>query len=595
MNETRKEYSKETIRLQITDLQGKAIEGAEVELLGIGPKSSKKIILPNKTDSNGEVMFDSKKEFGDINRFEIRINHKDFYAYPKNRSRKVCKSYEYGHLCMQDFIRKVKFYFDEEYISISQYPNSPKSYKIQILPNPTQSIKQQVVQEEYYIKLETNKEILQIYKDSNLTQNSDYALYLQLNPINSASKSSNQTTEIYFNDKDSLKSFQKEIETIIELDGKKNIISNYTHKFIISNQTPDLIAKALQMINEFENRNVSGVFLDERLGDEEVIRQVVLELDQSRQWQGWKERLHKLKQYKDKLFEKEYIISTLRERVINLTKPPHNYTTQANIQSEQKKISDTTNSLYPDQGPTSLCGPATFFYCLLLDRPDLYVKCVIDLWERGEANIKNLHIKPSEDCKNPYSLIQKTLKDWADYINGVDWITLASLRDSENSIFDYDEADDKIAGITFEGELKSWFIKVGAELLFSNITYGLHINKNKLLQLVEYKQKYPQSHIISLINSGVLYNGDTTQIKGKNHWIVWNTSPQDSSKDIDSNTSDTASITQQVVSWGEINQNLTTIKIDEKNSRPPTLREYLEYQFGAMVFLPIPYELGESE
>ncbi|RAX56439.1 hypothetical protein CCZ01_09505 [Helicobacter monodelphidis] len=132
-------------------------------------------------------------------------------------------------------------------------------------------------------------------------------------------------------------------------------------------------------------------------------------------------------------------------------------------------------------------------------------------------------------------------------------------------------------------------------MLFSNITYGLHINKNKLLQLVEYKQKYPQSHIISLINSGVLYNGDTTQIKGKNHWIVWNTSPQDSSKDIDSNTSDTASITQQVVSWGEINQNLTTIKIDEKNSRPPTLREYLEYQFGAMVFLPIPYELGESE
>ncbi|RAX56441.1 hypothetical protein CCZ01_09515 [Helicobacter monodelphidis] len=31
------------------------------------------------------------------------------------------------------------------------------------------------------------------------------------------------------------------------------------------------------------------------------------------------------------------------------------------------------------------------------------------------------------------------------------------------------------------------------------------------------------------------------------------------------------------------------------NNPPPTLREYLKYQFGAMVFLPIPYNLGEYE
>ncbi|RDU58867.1 hypothetical protein CQA53_11790, partial [Helicobacter didelphidarum] len=161
------------------------------------------------------------------------------------------------------------------------------------------------------------------------------------------------------------------------------------------------------------------------------------------------------------LFDKNKIVEQLKQRVENL------------------RDGIPKNNLFPKQGPTSLCGPAAFFYCLLVDRPDLYVKCVIDLWERGEANIKNLHIKPSNDCKNPSSK-----NGSIGNINGVDWITLASLRDSENSIFDYDEADDQLAGITFEGKLKSWFIKVGAELLFSNITYGLHINKNKLLQLV---------------------------------------------------------------------------------------------------------------
>lgn len=318
------------------------------------------------------------------------------------------------------------------------------------------------------------------------------------------------------------------------------------HKFIVDYDVPDFIEKALQLIDNFENRDTHGVFSEERLA--------------------------KAKENSNP-FDKNLIIKTLKERMVNLVGSNY-HITNATLPA----INNPTESYYPDQGPTSLCGPAAFFYCLLIDRPDLYVKCVIDLWEKGEVKIKNLTIKPSEDCKKPKSLENDRYK-----INGIDWITLASLRDSKNIIFRYNEASDQAAGITLAGALKEWFLKVGAKLLFSNVTYGLHIGKDELLCLVKYKQQYSQAHIVSLVNAG-LFSNKKTFLKFKSHWIVWKTAPQSNGKDIDLNIKN-AAITQEVVTWGEIDR-----KLDQ-----PTLADYLSYNFGAMVFLPIPYELGECE
>ena len=80
-------------------------------------------------------------------------------------------------------------------------------------------------------------------------------------------------------------------------------------------------------------------------------------------------------------------------------------------------------------------------------------------------------------------------------------------------VLDYDEENDQVAGITLEGKIKQWFLKVGAKLLFSNVTYGLHIGKNELLCLVKYKQQYPQAHIISLINAELI-GGSSSGIPG---------------------------------------------------------------------------------
>jgi len=106
-----------------------------------------------------------------------------------------------------------------------------------------------------------------------------------------------------------------------------------------------------------------------------------------------------------------------------------------------------------DQFKASLCGPAAFFYCLLEEHPELYAQYVIDLYTSGEARIKSLHVKPSSGCRAYAPPPTK--------IHPVDWIALASLRDSENSLFDYSSADDTAAGITMPHTLADWFRKAG--------------------------------------------------------------------------------------------------------------------------------------
>lgn len=104
------------------------------------------------------------------------------------------------------------------------------------------------------------------------------------------------------------------------------------------------------------------------------------------------------------------------------------------------------------QGGSSLCGPAALMRSLLLDNPELYVRYAISLFETGEAQLGKIHVAPSADCRacNP-----------GKHISAVDWVTLASLRDSENDVFDYDDPSDQFAGITMPGELAGWFEKVG--------------------------------------------------------------------------------------------------------------------------------------
>lgn len=100
---------------------------------------------------------------------------------------------------------------------------------------------------------------------------------------------------------------------------------------------------------------------------------------------------------------------------------------------EKNKIESDINKRFyhqsfPFQASASVCGPAAFFYCLQKDRPDVYVQVARDLWRYGKTKIGKLNIVPGEGCRHPVG-------HFYDDISGLDWMTLAGLRDSENAIF----------------------------------------------------------------------------------------------------------------------------------------------------------------
>ncbi|MGJ0578545.1 hypothetical protein ACR71G_10705, partial [Xenorhabdus bovienii] len=170
---------------------------------------------------------------------------------------------------------------------------------------------------------------------------------------------------------------------------------------------------------------------------------------------------------------------------------------------------------YPRQGWASLCGPAAFFYCLQKDRPDIYEQSARELWKYGKTKIGRLDIKPGDGCRHPSGSFYNNGEPT---ISGLDWITLASLRDSENAIFSYNQVEAETAGVTMWGKLTEWFEKAGYEKIFDNISIFSHSNINDIINLNDYIRK--GYIVVSLISVGML-KGSAGETSGKNHWIVW--------------------------------------------------------------------------
>ncbi|MBD2797254.1 hypothetical protein ID856_12000 [Xenorhabdus sp. 18] len=237
---------------------------------------------------------------------------------------------------------------------------------------------------------------------------------------------------------------------------------------------------------------------------------------------------------------------------------PHDPFEKRKIESQiQDRLSKRT---YPDQNGASLCGPAAFFYCLQIDRPDIYEQAARELWKYGKTKIGQLEIKPSEGCRHPKGTFYN---QYGERISGLDWLTLASLRDSENMIMSYDEVDDEVAGITMWRKLTEWFEKAGYEKVFSNISL-MHSNKEGIEELNNYiEQGY---HVVSLISAGMLKNMKETS--GKNHWIVWKDKVKKHGNNVD--------IT--LFSWGEVKP---WVKINTSYDY------FIEHTFGGLVFKPM--------
>lgn len=168
-----------------------------------------------------------------------------------------------------------------------------------------------------------------------------------------------------------------------------------------------------------------------------------------------------------------------------------------------------TNPKSLDQNQASLCGPAAFLYCLLNCRPDLFATYVIDLYLTGEGRIGDLTITPSTGCLSFHSNPSK--------IADVDWVALASLRDSENLWFQYSSPNDTASGATAPYVLAKWFEKAGFPGVVNET--NAYFSKGLPTLLTGNLQAFAGGHVCLLVNDNMLNDYQESSMFC-NHWVV---------------------------------------------------------------------------
>lgn len=106
-----------------------------------------------------------------------------------------------------------------------------------------------------------------------------------------------------------------------------------------------------------------------------------------------------------------------------------------------------------NQGDNGLCGPASFLHTLVRDFPVRYVDYVIGLFETGRGKLGTLEVEPSEACRHHKP---RATDSAGDRFRDVDWVALASLRDSENWWFEYGTEGSNLQSRTGGKDMQLW-------------------------------------------------------------------------------------------------------------------------------------------
>ena len=233
---------------------------------------------------------------------------------------------------------------------------------------------------------------------------------------------------------------------------------------------------------------------------------------------------------------------------------------------------DYIKNKYPDQGEASLCGPAVFLYILLKDNPKVYSQYIKNLWNDGQAMLGHLNIRPSKGVCNPENY---TLLSGETRVSAIDWISMASLRDSENIFFDYKSPDDQFSGLTMPEAIIKWVKSIGAKVVYHDMSlFSWPIYK--VAKLSSYVSQ--NTNVAVLINHGLIYGGESGY---PTHWVVFESGLQvvNALQSVDENTTGEAMIDVELFSWGE-SKRMSEFHI----KRTRTLKEFSSYIYGAVVF-----------
>jgi hypothetical protein len=177
------------------------------------------------------------------------------------------------------------------------------------------------------------------------------------------------------------------------------------------------------------------------------------------------------------------------------------------------------------QGGANLCGPAAMLFNVLHDHPATYAQYAIDLYERGESKLNRLTVKPMGVIRRSYD---------ASRIDAVDWLTMASLRSSENWYL-ADALDDPtgngllgtpregLFGATTQMEMAWWFDQSGYHDIREDANIARH--QRDTSNMDEASRLFDAGYRVCLLIDGQMVETSTQSESGSmilmdRHWIV---------------------------------------------------------------------------
>ena len=186
-----------------------------------------------------------------------------------------------------------------------------------------------------------------------------------------------------------------------------------------------------------------------------------------------------------------------------------------------------------DQASSSLCGPAALMYAVLCKSPYFYVRYITGLYDTGFGALGDsfgIAVRPGPDCR---------AADPSGELAGVDWVALASLRDSENDFIDYQGPSDKAGGITMPVSLSLWMGKCGFADRKNETNVLMTASESNLKDAADLHRG---GHTVCLFCKGDTLRGTAGGVTTTpSHWVVMTREAVISKNNV----------TMQVFSWGQ--------------------------------------------
>ena len=186
-----------------------------------------------------------------------------------------------------------------------------------------------------------------------------------------------------------------------------------------------------------------------------------------------------------------------------------------NLDRDEVGIGIIIRVAYPgtlDQNQTNLCGPAALVFNVLRDRPGTYAAFACDMYDKGEGVLYKLPIKPKADLRHA----APSSSD----IAPVDWLALASIRNSNDWVIHYDSTGGEFSGVTTPMELAYWFDQAGYTDVREDANFFRHQRDTDNMKEAN-RLLAAGYHVVLLIGSNMV-DGHQTQSSDirDDHWVV---------------------------------------------------------------------------